>query len=79
MKIELDKKKTIKILIVIALILFGIVIYAFIISPSIQNIKIEAHKQGVLDVLGYINNQIQINGLSKINLGDKVILCQYGK
>ncbi len=79
MKIKLDKKKTIKILIIIALILFGIVIYALVIGPSIQNMKVEANKQGVLDVIGYINNQIQAKGFSEINLGDRVILCQYGK
>ena len=79
MEIKLGKKKTIIILTVVILVLMGIIAYMFFIGPSIQNIKVEAHKQGVLDVISYINNQIQINGLSKINLEDRVILCQYGK
>lgn len=76
---KLDKKKIIKILIIISLILFGIVIYTLIINPSIQDIKVKAHRQGVIDVIGYINNQIQVNGWSEINLEERVILCQYGK
>ena len=79
MKIKWNLKRTIISLITIIFILLVIVTYVFIISPSIQNMKVDAHKQGVLDVIGYINNQIQVRDLSEINLGDKVILCQYDK
>ena len=77
MKINWNKKRTIILLVSIIVIMLGILIYFFIISPQIQSTHIDFYNQGVNDILNWIDNQIQVNNQAQINL-DNQIICKYG-
>ena len=71
------KKKLVLILGIVILVLVVISSYVFIVKPYIQNLQTDAYDQGVINVIGWIDNQIQINNQSQINLPNRQIIC-YG-
>ncbi len=75
---ETKQKKLILILGIVILVLMGILAYAFIVKPHIQNLQVNSYNQGLIYAIGWIDNQIQINNQAQINLENRQIICQYG-
>ena len=70
---NIQRKGVIGILILLIIILTGMVIYAYIVTPIINKYVIKVYNQGANDVLNTIFIQIQQKGFTQISSGNQTL------
>lgn len=69
-----DKTKIVMALLIFAVIvLAGIVVYAFVVQPSISGYAVERQSEGYVFAVNSILTQIQQNGFAQITVGNQTI------
>jgi hypothetical protein len=69
-----DKRKIlITVLIAVIVILAAIIVYAFVISPSVTGYTVDRQREGIEFAISSIIAQIQQNGFAQISVGNETL------
>lgn len=69
-----NKNVLIVVLVAVVVILAGIVVYAFVVKPSISGYNVQKQNEGVQIAVNYIVAQLQQQGFVQIPIGNQTLI-----